>query len=449
MLSRRSAVLAALCALSSTAQGQRLRLTLVDSAGAAPVGGAIVTVLGADGQVQLETIIPEGGTRLLPIALAGRYRLRVRRVGYRPFLSDTIGLVAGEERALTLRLPEQRVPLAAVRAVARTRCTVGGPYDAVTAEALENARTTLLAATLAWRDQLEPIEAFAISRERTLGGTVVDSTRRMFAERIGEPFGSPDAGALHTLGYVTVDSTTMSLDRTYMLPSPRVMISEAFERTHCFALLEDPRDGARVGIRFEPLRSRRRPDVRGTMWLDRATGALTEIQFAFTGVPYPAPTPGATGSVHVTALPSGVRIVDRWHIRMPTFELIRSGLPVGDRIRQSGWKEDGGEARVKGAGRPDGDGAAVWSLLHEGRLAISRRSRGSAGASTPTRCAATAVVPTTRSTRWPWWDRGRRTVASTIGSSDLDAWTMMTLQRDLGEVHEGGEPPGVPPCAGP
>lgn len=39
-----------------------------------------------------------------------------------------------------------------------------------------------------------------------------------------------------------------------------------------------------------------------------------------------------------------------------------------------------------------------------------------------------------------WWDRGRRAAVSMVSNSNLDAWTMMTLQRDLVAILEGREP---------
>ncbi|MCU0635349.1 MAG: carboxypeptidase-like regulatory domain-containing protein [Gemmatimonadaceae bacterium] len=338
---------------TTAAHAQRLRLTLVDDAGRAPVGGAIVTVLRADSTRHVEAIVAPSGVRLLSIDMAGTYRLRVRRVGYRPFLSEPITLTAGEERAITLTLPEQRIPLAVVRAVSRARCDVGGAYDGATADALESARTSLLAASLAWREQSEPIEAFTISRQRSMGGFVLDSTRVKFAERFGEPFGSLDAAQLHERGYVVSDSTSATDDRIYALPSPGAMISDAFARTHCFALVDDPRDSTRVGIRFEPLRTQPRADVRGIMWLTRATNDLRAIEFAYTRMSYPGFTPGASGYVRLATLPSGVRIIDAWYIRMPVFGQYWGGAQFGHQVRQTAWKEDGGEARAKPVSRPE------------------------------------------------------------------------------------------------
>ncbi|MCU0635348.1 MAG: hypothetical protein MUE41_10795 [Gemmatimonadaceae bacterium] len=131
--------------------------------------------------------------------------------------------------------------------------------------------------------------------------------------------------------------------------------------THCFAVADDRGDADRVALRFEPLRSQRRPDVRGTMWLDRASGALTAVEFAFTGVTYRFFTTGATGRVELATLPSGARFIQSWSIRMPLF-----GRPGAlRRPQQLGWKEDGGEARAR-VGPPEG----------EARLAGARERTG-------------------------------------------------------------------------
>jgi hypothetical protein len=335
----------------SAAHAQRLRLTLADTTGRAPVGGAIVTVLRDDRSTHLEAIVPASGVRTLSINAPGVYRLRIRRVGYRPFESDTLALVAGEDRAVALRLPEQRIPLVAVRTRSRTQCTGGGPFDDAAGELLESARTTLLSATLAWREQIEPIESFLVERERSLSGVVRDSSWRRLDLRVGQPFESADARTLHTQGYVTVDLSSPTRDYVYALPSPQAMISPAFTETHCFAIVEHPGDTALVGLRFEPVQAQRKADVRGTMWLERTERALTLIEFAYQHVTYPAATTGATGRVRIRALPSGVRFIDEWHIRMPLFGAVWSGPTMGNRVRQVGWKEDGGAARVRLTGR--------------------------------------------------------------------------------------------------
>ncbi len=331
------------------------------------MGGAIVTVLRADDARHVEAIIGPSGARVLPINAIGTYRVRVRRVGYRPFVSPPIRVMSTADVALELRLPETRIPLPTVLAAVRGRCDVGGAYDTHAADVLETAKTSLIAASVAWRDQFDPLDVWLVSRRYSLSGRVLDSVRVARPARTEEPFESDSAEVLHRDGYVHTD--TLTGDRVYFLPSVETMISDAFLDTHCFAVVDDRRDSSRVGLRFEPLHHQQQPDVRGTMWLERTHRALSLIEFAFQQVTYPAATRGATGRVRIRTLPSGVRFVDEWHIRMPLFGVVWSGATAGNRVRQVGWKEDGGAARVRLTGR--GADTIPLAGVRRGPVAIS------------------------------------------------------------------------------
>nr|MCU0635347.1 hypothetical protein [Gemmatimonadaceae bacterium] len=187
---------------ASTAQAQRLRLTLVDSVGGAPIGGAIVTVLRADSTRHVEAIVGPSGMRVLPVHMPGTYRVRVRRVGYRPFLSGPITIAGVGDVPFVLRLPESRVPLPTVRTAARGRCDVGGPVDVAARETLEAVKTSLVSASVAWADQVDPIDVWLVSRRFSVSGRLLDSSRVVRPARTEEPFASDSAHLLHRDGYV-------------------------------------------------------------------------------------------------------------------------------------------------------------------------------------------------------------------------------------------------------
>lgn len=349
------------------ATAQSVRLSIVDATRDVPLGGVIVTLVDEAGGFVVEGLVSASGQRILVAPAAGRYRVRVRRVGFRPFISEPFQLSAGET-SLVLRVPPDRITLPPVRTAARATCRTGGAVDDATTIALNEVRAALASAALGWKEQIDPLQSATIERRLTLGGKRIDEQRTPKGVLRSPPFVSDSASEMHRLGYVRFDSTDG--DRTYLLPSTEVLLSDAFAAVHCFALVEDPKDGSRVGVRFEPLVSQNRPDVAGTMWLARETASPTTIEFQFTRVAYPARTPGAMGVISLARLASGAWYIDRWSIRMPVFT--RWGSPP--RTEHTGWVEHGGDAvPVRSDGKSNSDqasrgGAASGSLRREERI---------------------------------------------------------------------------------
>src|SRR4029453_5669250 len=80
------------------------------------------------------------------------------------------------------------------------------------------------------------------------------------------PFVSVPAAQLSANGYVRQGST----ENTYFAPDAAVLLSDEFLRDHCFRLRqgEGRREGL-IGLGFEPVRGRNKPDIAGTLWIDR------------------------------------------------------------------------------------------------------------------------------------------------------------------------------------
>jgi hypothetical protein len=80
------------------------------------------------------------------------------------------------------------------------------------------------------------------------------------------PWRSRSTDSLHRFGYVVTDKDNSTV---YYAPGLDVLLSNMFLEDHCFRLVAD---GPRVGMAFEPAPDRKRlSEIRGTIWLDRAT----------------------------------------------------------------------------------------------------------------------------------------------------------------------------------
>src|SRR6185503_13563661 len=83
-------------------------------------------------------------------------------------------------------------------------------------------------------------------------------------------------------GYMREDAS--GGDRTFFAPDADVLLDESFATSHCFHL--QPSDAAhpeQVGLAFTPARNRETVvDVRGVIWMDRATPALRSLDFRYT-----------------------------------------------------------------------------------------------------------------------------------------------------------------------
>ena len=64
-----------------------------------------------------------------------------------------------------------------------------------------------------------------------------------------------------------------------------------------------------------------RADIRGVLWLDRASAELRRLDFAYTRVPKWAHGRDAFGQLGFAPLPGGGWIVQRWVLRVPIPEV--------------------------------------------------------------------------------------------------------------------------------
>ena len=315
--------------LSREASGQALRVRLVDSATAAPLRGALVALVNADGRAMTEVLTSESGFGNLA-APAGVYRLRVRRIGYEPYVSPPLRVPRTDR--VTIAVVARPVVLSSVMISARSQCGritsaaggLGTVWDEVT-KALQASRLSL--------EDLKGVGGGWTYRKTTGSrGEVEAADTTYFTIRNQRPFGAISPAQLANVGYVEGDETS---GWSYYGPDETVLLSPEFAATHCFKLERHSTEPNLIGISFRPAPSRRFPDIDGVAWVDRQSSELRRITFRYVNAGLLSRF-GGGGETRFQRLTSGAWLVSEWHLRAPIMER------VGGVARSVGAQENGG-----------------------------------------------------------------------------------------------------------
>ena len=319
---------------------QSVRGQLTDSITRAPLPGAFLTLMDEHGVEKARTITNGAGEFLLTAPAAGVYRLRSKRIGFRPYVSPPLTLSAGGTSSYNAVIDPIPVALSQVVVQGERQCDVeaGASVAAVWEEVHE------ALAAVSWTSR-EPAYWYAITRferETTPGGRAraPDSTWRDDGYR-RVPIQSAPPEQLEREGFVVVDSEGW----TYHGPDADELISDAFLRTHCFET--KPGRGETeglIGLAFTPARGRTLPDITGTLWIDRTTAMLHHLDFTYAHLPEGLFVPRAGGRIEFLRVPSGAWIVRDWVIRMPEAMMKQRPMAMGTQAEVVGFKEVGGSA---------------------------------------------------------------------------------------------------------
>lgn len=320
----------ALVALSviwcGVASSQQVSGAVRISAPAVALDETSVVLIDSSGVVAAVTTTGSNGNFTLYAPRAGRYRIRVRRIGFLPDSSAYVTLSAGQPSPrITLSLSPFPFQLARVGVEEARRCVIA-PQAGVTVFRLWQEAQSALTATMATSQDAHT--AFVLRRfERRLDprtGQVEESRSWDSRTTTSEPYASIPAESLATHGFVVPDGKML----VYYAPDARTLISAAFARTHCFHPREDVARPDLVGLAFEPTKQRDWDrsvrDVSGTLWLDRTTLALRTLDFEYRGNSEGAMDSDATATGHLqyAQLPSGAWIVNSWLIHMPVVTVV-------------------------------------------------------------------------------------------------------------------------------
>lgn len=303
-------LLAPALARAQTVQG---RVTEAESGDA--VSGAIVLLLDEAGARRGATLSDPSGAYRVTAPGPGTYRLRVERVGYSSSTSAPVRLEAGQTVERALAAESRRVVLEPVVATGAPRRCAGELHDGAQAATLwDEARKALLSTTLAAEGRQYRFVTETRERETTPDGRRVLREEATVDTTVGLPFGTYPAESLVHGGYVLMSPRQVVV---YGVDAAAIL-SDLFLEHHCFGL----RDGGAerpglVGLEFVPLRGRVLPDVRGVLWMDRASAELRYVEYGYTGIRFRGPVERLTGRLDFRRLPNGVWVTESWTLVIP------------------------------------------------------------------------------------------------------------------------------------
>ncbi len=314
------------CVQTSSARGQEAKTELRISLNAVgiPVSGALIALLDGHDSVVAEGLSTESGARVLR-APPGVYRVRVRRIGYLPFVSGAVSLPRESELSLNVESP--RVVLESIVVNSKSPCRPNDQGAAALSTVWDEINKALRSSQLTTEDLLGIGQARIYQTEFNNDGTVLWADSNVFSITTQRPFGAIDPATLANDGYVLGDPET---GWHYYAPDETVLLSEQFAATHCFRLVrQSDRDG-QIGVSFEPVPRREVSDITGVLWVDQETSELREVVFRFVNAGVISQF-DAGGFTHFRRVPSGTWIVDAWKLSAPrlTISQVSIGSPDG------------------------------------------------------------------------------------------------------------------------
>lgn len=298
--------------LGSTAEGQVVVATVVDSAARVAMPNAIVSLEDETGARLVAELTDASGVAALRAPAGGRYTVRVDRSGMVTFRSAAVRLTVGDTLRLTLRVPVAARNLEAVRVVAASACAasasagdVGSVWDA--------ARTALFTSQRGSELRAPVVRVARFERSVDRHGRVFEERVDTMVVRSAEPFRTLTPDVISRDGYRLQGETVDLL----FAPDARTLLSEEFARDHCFQLVGDPRAPELVGLNFSPTPGREVVDIAGTFWLDRETSALRRVEYRYRNAGTDADASGAGGELVFGEIAAGVQGIAGWTVRTP------------------------------------------------------------------------------------------------------------------------------------
>ena len=300
-------------------QSQVVRGTITERASGEPIPGALVTLEPAsalEGRA-LSVLTTVQGEYALRAAAAGRYRVSAKRIGVARYMSEVFELGASETRRLDIVLETVMHRLPEVRVIDLDVCVNDDSQRQQIAALWDEARTVLTAAEISLRDRL--FEGTITRYVRGLHPRNLRVLEESWGERKGvmdRPFVSLGGDSLSRIGF----RRQIGEYEYYYAPDAEVLLSRAFLRDHCYSVVEGGRGrSGLIGIGFQPVPSRKLPDVEGTLWMDRRTFELRFAEFRYTKLPDFEGADRVGGEVHFGKLANGAWVTSRWFVRIPQY----------------------------------------------------------------------------------------------------------------------------------
>jgi hypothetical protein len=287
----------------------RLQVSIETTDGSS-AAGAIIALVDSRDNVIAEAIARSDGSRVL-LAPFGSYRVRVLRIGFRPYVSAPVTLP--NDTRIAIRLDAPRIVLASMLVKAATRCVRVDEEPESTGLVWTEVTKALRTSQLTMAD-ISTISVYRTYRRKiSPTGAVISADTIELPPGRARPFSAYDPAVLARSGYVRGDEYN---GWQFFGPDEKVFLSSEFAATHCFRLTRKKDRPAEIGIAFEPEPGRKIPDIAGTAWVDQSSSELKEIVFRYVNAGVPSEF-NASGFTHFRRMPSGSWIIDDWQLRMP------------------------------------------------------------------------------------------------------------------------------------
>jgi hypothetical protein len=258
---------------------QTIRGRVTESGTGAAVPGALLLLHSPDGEEVASAVSGEGGAWVLRAPAPGEWLVRVERIGFAAATEGPFRLASGADLTVPVEVSSAPLELPALTVESESGgCGLDPEQGEVVWRLWDEARKAL---------RLAEITAGSIAfltekteREVDPWGAPIGAEHTEFMTTAGKsPFRVPSAEELQTLGFVR-DSAGGGL--AYYGPDATVLLSDAFQQTHCFHAVRGRED--LVGLAFEPASAPLRVDVKGVMWLDAESAELRGIEFGYVGL---------------------------------------------------------------------------------------------------------------------------------------------------------------------
>jgi hypothetical protein len=314
-----AATLAAAGLVPRVGASQSVRGTVVDPGGNG-VPGIVVQLLDSADAIRARALTDRTGAFLVIAPTAGAYRVQTLRIGFRSVISEPLALTAGAE--VTRRFEVASLPsrLDTVRVGGRSECGRASRDAVALAAVWEQARTAMIAADLSTTGKT--IAATRVTYQRKLdnvGFRTLEASSRVATGTLAKPWPAPTPADLHGAGFIVQGADSTS----YRAPGLDMLASTYFIDDHCFRLTNG-RDRETIGVAFDATPERRAlGEIRGTVYLDKTTSELRELEFRYVHRENPDLEAGAKGAMSFVRLADGAWAISQWEIRAPSLELRR------------------------------------------------------------------------------------------------------------------------------
>lgn len=326
-----------LVGLGRPVAAQAVRGILADENGA-PVIGAVVVLVDSAGKPVAGGLSGSRGEFHVKAPAAGRYTIRVDRVGHASDLSERIELTVGAVIERTIIARASPVQLAGVVISKARRCVRRPEEGTAIAKVWSEARKALSAADLAGDEGLLRVRVVRYERDLDRGKRVQREHRSQREGFTENPFVSIPPESLGTVGFTQTTEDGI----WYYAPDAKVLVSEEFLDSYCFSLRRGRgRTASLIGVAFEPAAKNELPGINGVLWVDQRTAELRHVDYRYTKLPGNVESPEVGGRIEFTKTPTGIWMVQRWRIRMPVV-----------RVRQSVFRRPGDGGLETSLGTP-------------------------------------------------------------------------------------------------